>query len=153
VIDHTDPSALPSGLPIPTHDGAAAHLPGRSLPDLSLPSTAGRPVRLTTLTAPTVLDVYPMTGRPGAALPRGWDRIPGARGCTPEACGFRDHHADLQAAGAAVYGLSSQSPDEQQEAASRLRLPFRLLSDERLQLADALQLPTFQVEGAGCSSA
>jgi peroxiredoxin len=134
-------------IPAPRDDGAADHLPGSPLPGLSLPSTAGGAVLLSGLTGRTVLYVYPMTGRPGVPLPEGWDSIPGARGCTPEACGFRDHHAELSAAGAHVYGLSSQPTDYQQEAASRLRLPFALLSDERLELAEALRLPTFEVEG------
>jgi peroxiredoxin len=95
-----------------------------------------------------VLYVYPMTGRPGVALPEGWDEIPGARGCTPEACGFRDHHAELREAGVqAVYGLSSQSPDDQREVAHRLELPFTLLSDTALRLREALGLPTFVVDG------
>jgi peroxiredoxin len=142
-----DPTSLPSSLPIPQDDGAAAHLAGLRLPDLSLPTTAGGTIRLSELETLTILYVYPMTGRPGVPLPNGWDGIPGARGCTPEACGFRDHHAELSAAGATVLGLSSQPRSEQQEAASRLRLPFPLLSDEHLETAQALQLPTFEVAG------
>lgn len=95
-----------------------------------------------------MLYVYPMTGRPGIPLPEGWDEIPGARGCTPEACAFRDHHADLTAAGADVFGLSSQSPADQAEAAHRLHLPFPLLSDEDTRLAGPpLSLPTFEAGG------
>lgn len=127
-------------------DGAADHLPGLSLPDLSLPSTSGDDVVLSSLRR-TVLYLYPMTGRPDVALPDEWDLIPGARGCTAEACAFRDHDADLRVAGASVYGLSSQSRAYQREAVSRLNLPFPLLSDERLQTADVLRLPTFDVEG------
>ena len=138
---------LPANLPVPEDDSAAAHLPGLRLPDLSLPSTSGGTVLLSRLPSRTVLYLYPMTGRPGVPLPEGWDLIPGARGCTPESCGFRDHHAELRAAGAEVYGLSSQTTDYQLEAVSRLHLPFALLSDERLELADALRLPTFEVEG------
>lgn len=128
-------------------DGSTDHLPGLSLPDLSLPSTSGGDVVLSSLGPRTVLYLYPMTGRPDVALPDGWDLIPGARGCTAEACAFRDHDADLRAAGASVYGLSSQSTAYQREAASRLHLPFPLLSDEHLETADALRLPTFDVEG------
>lgn len=138
---------LPAHLPVPTDDGAATHLPGLRMPDLSLPSTSGGAVSLSGLPSRTVLYVYPMTGRPGVPLPDGWDLIPGARGCTPEACAFRDHHAELQAAGAHVYGLSSQTTEYQREAVSRLHLSFPLLSDERLELADTLRLPTFETQG------
>ncbi len=120
---------------------------GLSLPDLSLPSTSGGDVALSSLGSRTVLYLYPMNGRPDVALPDGWDLIPGARGCTAEACAFRDHDADLRALGASVYGLSSQSTTYQREAVSRLHLPFPLLSDKRLETADALRLPTFDVEG------
>ena len=148
----TDPSEagltrLPAGLPVPVDDGAAAHLPGAKIPHIALPSTSGERVALDRLGPRTVLFLYPMTGRPGVALPEGWDLIPGARGCTPEACGFRDRHAELLAKGVAVLGLSSQSPEAQLEAARRLELPFPLLSDERLLTARALGLPTFEVEG------
>ncbi len=146
----TDPTQLPADLPVPQDDGAARHLPTLAMPAVALLSTAGTTVRLDELGAGrTVLYLYPMTGRPGEPLPDGWDTIPGARGCTPEACAFRDHHADLLAAGAtAVYGLSSQSTEEQAEAATRLHLPFPLLSDPSLQLADRLRLPTFEAGGA-----
>lgn len=146
----TDPTRLPADLPAPEDDGAADHLPGLALPPVALAATTGATVALDALGAGrTILYVYPMTGRPGEALPDGWDAIPGARGCTPEACAFRDHHADLLAAGAgAVYGLSSQSPGEQAEAATRLHLPFPLLSDPELQLAGGrLRLPTFEAGG------
>jgi peroxiredoxin len=147
----TDPNVLPDGLPVPEDDGAADHLPGLPLPAVELPSTGGGRVALDGLGRArprTVLYVYPMTGRPGADLPDGWDSIPGARGCTPEACAFRDHHADLAAAGADVYGLSTQSTAEQAEAAERLHLPFVLLSDESLRLsAPPLGLPTFDADG------
>ena len=147
----TDPTALPADLPVPEDDGAADHLPGLALPPVELPSTAGGTVALDRLGSGrprTVLYVYPMTGRPGAALPEGWDSIPGARGCTPEACAFRDHHVDLVAAGADVYGLSSQSSADQAEAAERLHLPFPLLSDEDVRLAEPpLGLPTFEAGG------
>jgi peroxiredoxin len=144
-----DPTQLPADLPAPEDDGAARHLPGLAMPPLALPSTTGTAIRIDELGAGrTVLYLYPMTGRPGEALPDGWDSIPGARGCTPEACAFRDHHADLLAAGAdAVYGLSSQSTDEQVEAATRLHLPFPLLSETGLLLARELDLPTFEAGG------
>ena len=147
----TDPSQLPADLPVPTDDGAADHLPGLALPAIALASTAGGSVSLDTLGRDrprTVLYVYPMTGRPAADLPEGWDSIPGARGCTPEACAFRDHHADLAAAGADVYGLSTQSTADQAEAAERLHLPFPLLSDEDALLAQPpLLLPAFEAGG------
>jgi peroxiredoxin len=147
----TDPNVLPADLPVPEDDGAADHLPGMALPSIVLPSTAGGAVSLDGLGRDrprTVLYVYPMTGKPGAALPEGWDAIPGARGCTPESCGFRDHHADLAAAGADVYGLSTQSTADQAEAAERLHLPFPLLSDQDALLAQSpLQLPTFEAGG------
>jgi len=147
----TDPTQLPADLPVPTDDGAADHLPGMALPPIALASTAGGTVSLDALGRDrprTVLYVYPMTGRPGADLPEGWDSIPGARGCTPESCAFRDHHADLAAAGADVYGLSTQSTADQAEAAERLHLPFPLLSDEDGSLAKPpLQLPTFDAGG------
>jgi peroxiredoxin len=144
-----DPTQLPADLPEPEDDGAARHLPALAMPPIALTSTAGTTIRLDKLgDGRTVLYLYPMTGRPGEALPDDWDTIPGARGCTPEACAFRDHHADLLAAGAdAVYGLSSQSTEEQVEATARLHLPFPLLSDAGLQLADQLRLPTFEAGG------
>jgi peroxiredoxin len=141
---------LPSDLPVPTDDGAADHLPGAAMPAITLASTTGARVDLARLPndGPTILYIYPMTGRPGVALPEGWDDVPGARGCTPESCGFRDHHADLLVAGASgVYGLCSQDTDYQQEAVQRLHLPFALLSDPELTLAAALRLPTFTVDG------
>jgi peroxiredoxin len=145
----TDPTQLPADLPAPEDDGAARHLPGLAVPPVALASTTGATVCLDELGAGlTVIYLYPMTGRPGEPLPDGWDTIPGARGCTPEACAFRDHHAELLAAGAsAVYGLSTQSIDEQVEAATRLHLPFPLLSDAGLQLTDHLRLPTFEAGG------
>jgi peroxiredoxin len=146
----TDPNVLPPDLPVPTDDGAADHLPGMALPSIALPSTGGGTVSLDGLGRDrprTVLYVYPMTGKPGAALPEGWNDIPGARGCTPESCAFRDHHADLAAAGADVYGLSTQGTADQAEAAERLHLPFALLSDEDCALAGPpLRLPTFEAD-------
>jgi peroxiredoxin len=148
---------LPADLPVPEDDGGAAHLPGTLLPPVTLPATSGEAVSLAELGQPpagsggvvpagyqrAIVYVYPMTGTPGVPLIEGWDQIPGARGCTPESCGFRDHHGELAALGAQVFGLSGQSTAEQAEAAARLALPFPLLSDSGLVLADRLSLPTF----------
>jgi peroxiredoxin len=143
-----DPTVLPPGLPVPLDDGAADHLPGQPLPALTLPSTAGEPVDLAAAAGGTlVLFCYPRTGRPGEAPPPGWDEIPGARGCTPQACAFRDHHDELAGLGATVFGLSAQPREEQLEAAGRLGLPYPLLSDPDLHLAAALRLPTFEAGG------
>ncbi|HEY0534705.1 MAG TPA: peroxiredoxin [Actinoplanes sp.] len=145
----TDFTTLPDNLPVPEDDGAAEHLPGAALPALTLTAGDGRRVDLGGLGAGrTVLYLYPLTGRPGVDLPRGWDEIPGARGCSTEACDFRDHFADLREAGASrVFGLSSQEPDYQAEVAGRLRLPFVMLSDPGFALAEALGLPTFAADG------
>ncbi|MER7178673.1 redoxin family protein [Streptomyces hyaluromycini] len=145
----TDYTSLPADLPVPEDDGAAAHLPGTKLPRLELPGTDGATVRLDALGAGrTVIYIYPLTGRPGVDLPDGWDSIPGARGCTPETCGFRDHYQDLLAAGAGgVFGLSSQETDYQREVAERLHLPFQMLSDPARSLAQELGLPTFETNG------
>ena len=141
-----NPYELPEDLPVPTDDGAANHLPGIQIPSVPLSSTAEETVDLSALPGRTVVYCYPMTGRPGSDLPSGWDEIPGARGCTPQSCSFRDHHAELQALGARVFGLSTQDTEYQREAAQRLHLPFALLSDEDLAFADTLRLPTFEVE-------
>ena len=138
---------IPEGIPAPTDDGAADHLSGARLPSLPLASTAGDAVDLSALPGLTIVYCYPMTGRPDKDLPDGWDEIPGARGCTPQSCAFRDHHAEIQALGARVFGLSTQSTDYQREAALRLHLPYELLSDDGLDFAHALELPTFEVEG------
>jgi peroxiredoxin len=143
-----DPNILPEDLPVPEDDGAADHLPGILLPPISLPTTGGDAVDLSALPGTTVIYIYPRTGLPGKEMPAGWDSIPGARGCTPQSCGFRDHFAELKTAGAdAVYGVSTQSSDYQREVRDRLNLPFELLSDERLELARALRLPTFKADG------
>lgn len=143
-----DPYRLPDDLPAPVDDGAADHLAGSRLPALGLEATDGRIVSLAALPGRTIVYGYPRTGRPGEpSLVADWDLIPGARGCTPETCGFRDHHAELAEAGTAVYGLSSQSGADQRELAERLSLPFPLLCDERLELTEALGLPTFEVAG------
>jgi peroxiredoxin len=137
-----------SKLPAPRDDGAASHLRAMTLPDIALAATDGTMVALASLAGRTVLYIYPMTGQPGTALPDGWDDIPGARGCTPQACAFRDHYADLREAGAAhVFGLSTQQTSWQQEAAARLHLPFALLSDSAFALTKALRLPTFEASG------
>lgn len=140
---------LPADLPRPVDDGAADHLPGMSLPDVALPATDGRQVSLNKLLGRTVVYAYPRTGTPGGApVTADWDRIPGARGCTPQSCNFRDHASELRELGVDhLFGLSTQSSTDQQEAASRLALPFPLLSDERLELAGALRLPTFEAGG------
>ena len=143
-----NPNILPPNIPIPQDDGAARHLSGMRLPDLSLPATDGKPVNLSKLTGRTVVYVYPRTGVPGQPLPEGWDEIPGARGCTPQSCSFRDHFAEIKALGVAqLYGLSTQDTAYQQEAATRLHLPFPILSDAELRLTRAINLPTFTVAG------
>jgi peroxiredoxin len=139
--------ATPPDLPVPIDDGACNHLPGLRLPKIALRSTAGHDLVLADLDQRTVVYCYPRTGRPDEDPPDGWDEIPGARGCTPQSCSFRDHHAELQALGARVFGLSTQSTDYQGEAAARLHLPFELLSDESLAFARALRLPTFEAAG------
>ncbi len=138
---------LPDDLPVPEDDGACGHLPGMTLPSVPLLATDGRQVDLAVLSGRTVVYAYPRTGRPDQPLPEGWDAIPGARGCTPQSCAFRDHHAELRELGADVYGLSTQDTDYQQEAVERLHLPFALLSDNSLALTRALRLPTFEVDG------
>jgi peroxiredoxin len=139
---------LPANLPVPKDDGGARHLTGMAIPDLELPSTANRRVNLAKVSAPrVVVYCYPMTGQPGKALPAGWDDIPGARGCTPETCGFRDHHKDLAKLQAEVFGVSTQSTAYQQEMVKRLEVPFEVLSDEHFAFTKALKLPTFTVEG------
>src|SRR6516162_1359167 len=143
-----DPTVLPPNIPVPEDDGATRHLTGIKLPDLALPATSGGPVNLLKLKGRTVLYIYPRTGVPGQALPTGWDTIPGARGCTPQSCSFRDHFGELKRLGVAqLFGLSAQDTAYQQEAATRLHLPFPILSDEKLAFTRALRLPTFSVDG------
>jgi peroxiredoxin len=143
-----NPQFLPPGIPVPQDDGAARHLTGLRLPDLALPATDGPDINLSKLDGRTVVYVYPRTGVPGIDPPDGWDQIPGARGCTPQSCAFRDHFGELGRLGVGhLYGLSTQDTAYQREAATRLHLPFPLLSDERLALAKALRLPTFSVAG------
>ena len=138
---------LPDDLPVPEDDGACDHLPGMKLPSVLLPATDGRLVDLAALPGRTVVYAYPRTGRPDQPLPDGWDAIPGARGCTPQSCAFRDHYGELLALGADVVGLSTQDTDYQREAVNRLHLPFPLLSDADLSLTRALRLPAFEVNG------
>lgn len=142
-----DIHSLPADLPEPEDDGAADHLTGMEVPPVPLPSTDGGEVVLAELPGLTVLFCYPRTGRPDQELPPGWDAIPGARGCTPEACGFRDGHQQFADLGARVLALSTQDHEYQREMAGRLHLPFPVLSDERLELVGALRLPTFETSG------
>jgi peroxiredoxin len=144
-----DPMTLPADLPVPADDGAADHLWGSRVPDVALPATDGRMISVAEIRGPRVIVyAYPRTGRPGqVALVDDWDLIPGARGCTPETCGFRDHHAEMKAAGAEVFGLSTQDTAYQQELVERLHLPFPILSDAELKLTHAWTLPTFEVAG------
>jgi peroxiredoxin len=143
-----NPQFLPSDIPAPQDDGGARHLAGMAIPDVALPATTGPDVNLSALKGRTVLYIYPRTGVPGVDPPPGWDQIPGARGCTPQSCGFRDHFSELKRLGVAqIYGLSTQDTAYQQEAANRLHLPFPLLSDHKLLLTTALWLPTFTAAG------
>ena len=139
---------LPKDLPVPQDDGACKHLTGMQLPSIALASTRGRTVDLSKLKGTTVVYIYPRTGRPDRELPTGWNAIPGARGCTPQSCAFRDHYQELKQLGVSeLFGLSTQDTAYQQEAVERLHLPFEILSDEKLEFAKALKLPTFEVDG------
>jgi peroxiredoxin len=143
----TDPYVLPAGLPVPEDDGAADHLTGASVPSVLLDSSLG-PVDLGELCAERgVVYVYPRAGRPGVPMFPGWDAIPGARGCTPQSCGFRDHATELATFGVRVAGVSAQTLDDQVEFAERNQMPFPVIADPELRLRDALGLPTFFVEG------
>jgi peroxiredoxin len=137
-------TTLPAGLPVPVDDGSAAHLQGMHLPGLEFEATSGKKINLSTIQGRLVIYIYPLTGQPNVALPAGWDEIPGARGCTPQACDFSHHHQQLQSLNATVFGLSSQTTDYQAELKGRLHLPFDLLSDSNFQLTQALNLPTFK---------
>ncbi len=135
---------LPANLPRPSDDGACDHLPGRAIPAVALTATDGATLDLQVLTnAPTVLFFYPRSGRPDEPAPEHWDEIPGARGCTPQACGFRDEVSYFEGRGIRVFGVSAQTNAYQQEFVNRMHLPYRLLSDARFELTDALHLPTF----------
>jgi len=142
-----DPYALPPDLPVPVDDGGADHLPGSAIPAVRLDSSQG-PVDLAELAAQRlVLYVYPRTGTPGVDPPEGWDAYPGARGCTPQSCGFRDHMGELSSFGARVAGLSAQSLPEQVEFAERTRMPYPVIADPQLVLRETLGLPTFEIAG------
>ena len=137
-----------TSLPAPVDDGAARHLAGMRVPSIHLPATDREVIDLSSITGRVVVFAYPRTGRPGVENPQGWDLIPGARGCTPQACAYRDRFLELKALGADhLFGLSTQDSAYQREAAARLHLPFPLLSDEELRLVDALKLPTFTTSG------
>jgi peroxiredoxin len=137
-----------SSIPAPLDDGATRHLVGARMASVPLRATSGEMIDLSALSGRVVVYAYPRTGRPGVPNPDGWDLIPGARGCTPQSCSFRDHFAELQALGVSqLFGLSTQDPAYQREAAERLHLPFALLSDEDLKLTRAMKLPTFETSG------
>jgi peroxiredoxin len=143
-----DFSQLPADLPVPEDDGAADHLAGMALPEIRLPSTLGGSIGLAEASQERlVVYVYPRTGTPGEPLPAGWDDIPGARGCTPQSCAYRDSLAEFSELGATVVGVSAQGPEEQAEFVEREHIPFALLSDSGLALAEALRLPTFEAAG------
>ena len=138
-------SKLPTDLPIPKDDGGAKHLVGCHLPNIQLKSTDGNLVNMSSLDGWHAIYIYPMTGQPNVPLPDGWDSIPGARGCTPQSCSFRDYFNELDALKVKVYGISTQTTEYQRDAKRRLHLPFELLSDSQLQLKNTLNLPTFSV--------
>ena len=139
---------LPPNLPVPVDDGACRHLPGMRVPPIALMSTSNRRVDLSKASAlRTVVYCYPRTGTPDKDPPPGWNEIPGARGCTPETCAFRDHFQELRRLHADVFGLSTQTTEYQQEMVSRLHVPFEVLSDAELAFTKALRLPTFEVQG------
>ena len=137
-----------STIPVPIDDGAARHLIGARMASVPLQATNGGTVDLSALHGLTVVYAYPRTGRPGVENPEGWDMIPGARGCTPQSCSFRDHFTEMKTLGVDhLFGLSTQGPDYQREAADRLHLPFAILSDEQLTLTRAMNLPVFETSG------
>ena len=143
----SDFNELPKDLPVPLDDGAADHLQGMRVPKIALPATDGSILELASLKGRFVIYIYPMTGRPGVPLPDGWDLIPGARGCTPQSCSFRDHYKELRDLDTNVVGISTQDTEYQREARDRLHLPFQLLSDSALQLKSAMRMPTLFVHG------
>lgn len=145
---NADYTSLPPDLPAPEDDGAADHLPGLAVPSIALAATSGAPLDLKELAGDLLVAyVYPRTGTPGVPLPTGWDDIPGARGCTPQSCAYRDSVAELEELGTRVVGVSTQTAAEQAEFAAREQIPFPLLSDSDLRLREALSLPTFEVDG------
>jgi len=139
-----DLSKLPGNLPVPIDDGACTHLPGTRIPSVPLVATSGETVNLGTLPGTVVAYIYPMIGRPDSPPLLGWNDIPGARGCTPQSCAFRDHYTELNSLGSKVFGVSAQPLEDQKEAKARLGLPFELLNDSRFALAEAMRLPTFE---------
>jgi peroxiredoxin len=143
----TNLNQLPTDLPIPQDDGSTNHLKGLKLPNLSLNASNGKAINLADIKGKLVVYCYPMTGQPNVALPEGWDQIPGARGCTPQSCSFRDHYQELQELGAEVLALSVQSTEYQKEMVDRLHLPFQVVSDVNYQFQKALNLPTFVAAG------
>ncbi|CAD0081750.1 unnamed protein product [Aureobasidium vineae] len=144
-MSHT---TFPSDIPIPTDDGACDHLPGMTIPPLSLPATNDTSIKISSLQSLVIIFCYPRTGAPGETIPDAWNSIPGARGCTPQACSFRDTQREFMTAGVnKIFGLSTQSTAYQQEVKTRLNLPFELLSDEKLDFVEALSLPTIDWEG------
>jgi peroxiredoxin len=141
-----DLSKLPDNLPVPVDDGACAHLPGTRIPTVPLVATSGDTVNLGELPGIVVVYFYPMTGRPDSPPLVGWNEIPGARGCTPQSCAFRDHHSEFKRLDTKVFGVSAQPLREQREAKIRLALPFELLNDSGFALTEAMRLPTFEYE-------
>ncbi len=142
-----DLSKIPDGLPIPTDDGACNHLVGMSLPSIDLMTTSDRLLNLNDINKPTVIFFYPRTGEPNKPAPADWDLIPGARGCTPQSCGFRELYSEFTKLGFQVFGLSSQDTNYQKEFVQRNHIPFEILSDSQFQLIDQMNLPTFQYNG------
>jgi peroxiredoxin len=138
---------LPDNLPVPIDDRLCSHLTGLAIPSIKLTSTSGSTINLGDLLGTLVIYCYPMTGKPNHNLPKGWIEIPGAAGCTPQSCSFRDHHQELKDLNVEVFGISTQTTADQIEAAQRLNLPFQLLSDRRFEFAQALNIPMFEVEG------
>ena len=137
-----------SKIPAPLDDGAARHLTNTPIAAIPLPSTDGTTIDLAALPGTVVVYAYPRTGKPGVDNPDGWDLIPGARGCSPQSCAFRDLFVELQSLGVnRLFGLSTQDTAYQREAAERLHLPFPILSDGQLKLTEAMKLPTFETGG------
>lgn len=143
----TNLNQIPPNLPVPINDGLADHLIGMKLPSLGLVATSGTKIDLSQVQGRFVVYCYPRTGTPNTSLPEGWDQIPGARGCTPQSCAYRDHYKELKALGAEVFGLSVQTTEYQTEMVNRLHLPFPVLSDGHFEFQRALNLPTFEVAG------
>jgi peroxiredoxin len=143
----TNVNELPADLPVPLDDGSTNHLKGMKLPKVSLQASNGKRINLADIKGRLVIYCYPMTGQPNVALPDGWDQIPGARGCTPQSCSFRDHYQELQALGTQVMGLSVQTTEYQKEMANRLHLPFPVVSDVDYEFQKALNMPIFMTAG------